>query len=143
MENTVIAASPLDIPVMPVAWIKAESLDWLRGGPQTRRLDSTLRGRPEDGDVPIYSQAELDNARQAIYGAESAQLTAPLRAKIEALELAEEGAKDAFGHVVQQKRDLEAECKRLRGLLDAAHADIRRMAQGHNAEITGRASGPG
>lgn len=127
------SAVPLDIPVMPVAWIKAESLAWLRGGPQTRRLDSTLRGRPEDGDVPLYSQEGLDNARQAIYEAESAQLTAPLRAKIETLELAEEGAKDAFGHVVQQKRDLEAECKRLRGLLDAAYADIRRMSQGHNA----------
>lgn len=33
------------------------------------------------------------------------------------LRLAEEGAKEAFAHVVQQKRDFEAECKRLRGLL--------------------------
>ena len=47
--------------------------------------------------------------------------------EIEQLKLAEEGAKEAFGHVVQQKRDLEAECKRLRRLLDGAHDTIRRM----------------
>ena len=51
------------------------------------------------------------------------------------LRLAEEGAKEAFGHVVQQKRDLDAECKRLRGLLDLAYDTIRRKS--HNAEITG------
>ena len=42
--------------------------------------------------------------------------------------LAEEGAKEAFGHVVQQKRDLEAECKRLRRLLDGAYDTIRQQA---------------
>ena len=47
------------------------------------------------------------------------------------LRLAEEGAKEAFGHVVQQKRDLDAECKRLRGLLDLAYDTIRRKS--HNA----------
>ena len=46
------------------------------------------------------------------------------------LRLAEEGAKEAFGHVVQQKRDLDAECKRLRGLLDLAYDTIRRKS--HN-----------
>ncbi len=40
------------------------------------------------------------------------------------LRLAEEGAKEAFAHVVQQKRDFEAECKRLRGLLDGAHDNL-------------------
>ena len=55
-------------------------------------------------------------------------------ANVARLMLEEEGAKDAFAHVVQQKHDADAECKRLRGLLDAAHADIRRMAQGHNAK---------
>ena len=54
-----------------------------------------------------------------------------LNQEIEQLRLAEEGAKEAFGHVVQQKRDLEAECKRLRGLLDGAYKTIRRQA--HNA----------
>lgn len=59
-------------------------------------------------------------------------LVLKLRAKIRKLELAEEGAKEAFGHVVQQKRDLEAECNRLRGLLDASYASIRRMSQATN-----------
>lgn len=44
--------------------------------------------------------------------------------EIEQLRLAEDGAKEAFGHVVQDKRDLEAECKRLRELLDEAVSDI-------------------
>ena len=48
--------------------------------------------------------------------------------EIEQLRLAEEGAKEAFAHVVQQKRDLEAECKRLRRLLDGAYDTIRRQA---------------
>lgn len=56
-------------------------------------------------------------------------LVLELRAKIRELELAEEGAKEAFAHVVQQKRDLEAECNRLRGLLDSSYASIRRMSQ--------------
>jgi len=51
------------------------------------------------------------------------------------LRLAEEGAKEAFGHVVQQKRDLDAECKRLRGLLDLAYDTIRRKS--HNAKVRG------
>ena len=58
-------------------------------------------------------------------------------ANVARLMLEEEGAKDAFAHVVQQKHDADAECKRLRGLLDAAHADIRRMSQTHNAELSG------
>ncbi len=53
------------------------------------------------------------------------------------LRLAEEGAKEAFAHVVQQKRDFEAECKRLRGLLDGAHDTIRRQAVTPNAEFSG------
>jgi len=51
-----------------------------------------------------------------------------LRAEVESLKLAEEGAKEAFGHVVEQKHAAEAECKRLRALLDDAHAQIRRQA---------------
>lgn len=48
--------------------------------------------------------------------------------EIEQLRLAEEGAKEAFGHVVQKKINLAAECKRLRGLLDGAYDTIRRQA---------------
>ena len=44
------------------------------------------------------------------------------------LRLAEEGAKEAFGHVVQQKRDLEAECKRLRRLLYEEQGEALRQA---------------
>lgn len=52
------------------------------------------------------------------------------------LRLAEEGAKEAFGHVVQQKRDLESECNRLRRLLDGAYDTIRRKS--HNAELSSK-----
>ena len=55
--------------------------------------------------------------------------------EIKQLRLAEEGAKEAFGHVVQQKRDLESECNRLRRLLDGAYDTIRRKA--HNAIVSG------
>ena len=44
---------------------------------------------------------------------------------LEKLRATEEGAAEAFGHVVQNKRDLEAECKRLRELLAGTHAQIR------------------
>jgi ABC-type phosphate transport system auxiliary subunit len=51
-----------------------------------------------------------------------------LRAEVNGLELAEEGAKTAFAHVVHQKHEVERECKKLRSLLDGAYADIRRGA---------------
>lgn len=51
-----------------------------------------------------------------------------LRQRIRELELAEEGAQDAFAAVVQQKRQLEAKCARLRKLLDGAHETIRKQA---------------
>ena len=50
-------------------------------------------------------------------------------AEVESLKLAEEGAKEAFGHVVEQKQAAEAECVKLRELLDAAYSDIRRMSR--------------
>jgi hypothetical protein len=52
-----------------------------------------------------------------------------LRAQVKQLDAREEGAKTAFAHVVDSKRDLERENTKLRGLLDAAYADIRRAAQ--------------
>lgn len=45
--------------------------------------------------------------------------------EIEQQRLSEEGAKEAFAHVVQQKQDLEAKRKRLGGLLDDAYKIIR------------------
>ena len=53
---------------------------------------------------------------------------AELEAEVEQLQLAEEGAAHAFGDVVQQKRDLECEVKRLQSLLDGAYASIRARA---------------
>lgn len=44
--------------------------------------------------------------------------------EIEQLLLAEEGAKEAFAHVVQQKEQSEKECKRLSRLLESAYQDI-------------------
>ena len=46
---------------------------------------------------------------------------------INQLELAEEGAKEAYGHLVEAKRGLEAECSRLNRLLQSAYDDIRRL----------------
>jgi hypothetical protein len=60
------------------------------------------------------------SSRQAVIDAQAAE--------IEQLNLAEEGAKEAFGALVEQKRDLEAECKKLQGLLDSAHSIIRKQA---------------
>lgn len=62
----------------------------------------------------------------------SAAESAKLRERIRELELAEEGAQEAFAAVVEQKRQLEAECTRLRGLLDGAYATIRRQSTGYS-----------
>ena len=56
-------------------------------------------------------------------------ISAELRAEVQQLKLAEEGAAEAFGAVVQDKRDLEAEVKRLQSLLDGAYASIRKYAK--------------
>lgn len=61
----------------------------------------------------------------------SSQL-AKLLERIRELELTEEGAQEAFAAVVEQKRQLEAECTRLRGLLDGAYATIRRQSTGYS-----------
>lgn len=49
------------------------------------------------------------------------------------LKLAEEGAAEAFGAVVQDKQDLEAEVKRLQSLLDDAYALVRKYAKAADA----------
>lgn len=49
--------------------------------------------------------------------------------EIEKLRLAEEGAKEAFSVIVQDKRNLEAKCKQLQKLLDGAYDIIRRNAK--------------
>ena len=60
-------------------------------------------------------------------GEEAAELVAfvaALKTENNQLLLAEEGAKVAFGHVVQQKHDAKAEVKKLRELLTAAYKMI-------------------
>jgi hypothetical protein len=72
--------------------------------------------------------------RDALYDDQAmAANAAPLLAKINSLRLAEEGAKKAFGHVVQDKNDLKDECRKLRRLLESAHEHIRRLSK---AELT-------
>jgi len=53
-----------------------------------------------------------------------------LRKEVDQLELAELGAQEAFGVVVQDKRDLEKEVKRLTDLLRGAHQSIWEYANG-------------
>ena len=52
-----------------------------------------------------------------------------LRAEVDQLKLAEEGSEEAFGAVVQQKRDAEAQCKKLQGLLDACYKICGELAR--------------
>ena len=51
---------------------------------------------------------------------------ATLKAEIEQLKLAEEGASEAYGVLVQEKRDLETKVKRLEVLLNSAYESIRK-----------------
>lgn len=49
-------------------------------------------------------------------------------------ELAMDGANEAFGHIVDEKKDLQKECKHLQKLLDSAYAQIRQMHKSSNAQ---------
>lgn len=69
------------------------------------------------------------NGIRLIEALENANANANANAEIEKLRMAEEGAKEAFGVIVQEKRDLEAKCKQLQKLLDGAHDIIRRNAK--------------
>lgn len=50
-----------------------------------------------------------------------------LAMKVTSLELAEEGAKIAYGHLIEQKESLYADLLRTRNLLNLAYADIKSM----------------
>lgn len=50
-----------------------------------------------------------------------------LKSEVSRLEREEEGAKEAFGVIIQEKRDLENRCDCLQKSLDEAHDQIRRM----------------
>ena len=51
-----------------------------------------------------------------------------LREKVRLLELQEEGAKEAFGHVVQAKKDLKKRVLHLESLLASAYKKIRDLS---------------
>lgn len=72
-----------------------------------------------------YAADEQLSDRYATAMLDAAEAIERLTAERDALNAAEEGAKEAFGVVVQEKQDALAECKRLRVLLAAAHAQIR------------------
>jgi hypothetical protein len=76
------------------------------------------------------AQQDAHGAREAIATlASEREANAILTERVRLLELAEEGANEAFSHVVLQKQDAEAEGKRLRALLEGAHASIQRMSK--------------
>jgi hypothetical protein len=86
-------------------------------------------GDPPDEVAPHFTAAQvLEYAGQCVREA-TAECSEQWQRRVQQLEAAEEGAAEAFGVVVQEKRDLEAECRRLRELLDSAYAQIRRMAR--------------
>jgi hypothetical protein len=91
------------------------------------------------GEDPALPEAEIDECEAVIacLGDDAAllrrdnpdcEMAANMDAAadmLEKLRAKEVGAAEAFGHVVQDKRDLEAECKRLHELLAGTHAQIR------------------
>ena len=93
----------------------------------TALCDEIDRLRRASADAEWDIRGELAAALKCwhrLTGEEAAELVASgaaLKEEVDQLRLAEEGAKEAFGHVVQQKRDLEAEVKRLRELLASAY----------------------
>jgi len=75
------------------------------------------------------ANAQAERAREAVESLESERrANAILTAEVQQLKLAEEGAAEAFGVVVQDKHDLQAEVKRLQTLLNSAHTMIRNMS---------------
>ena len=58
-----------------------------------------------------------------------------LSAEVGSLKLAEEGAKEAFGHVVQEKRDLEKALKHCEANLHSANEIIRNQAKAKFLEV--------
>lgn len=77
-----------------------------------------------NGHAPERDCPHGQLARACERCADAAEI-AELRERVRLLELAEEGAKEAFDHVVQQKRAAEARCRKLEGQLTAAYAQIR------------------
>ena len=87
------------------------------------------RGPTGTGDYFSSYTADQMHAYARAHAAQQAAEVQALRAEVAQLKLAEEGAKVAFGHVVQMKRDAEAARDKTHANLDAAHAIIRQQAR--------------
>ena len=98
---------------------------------ELRRWKSTNAPRLEALEGLLRTaQLEAHGAREAIATlASEREANSMLTERVRLLELAEEGAKEAFGHIVDMKQAAEKECMRLQGLLAAAYADIRRLSR--------------
>ena len=104
------------------ALILSLSLPMVKGGkiiPQPLWMESQLKD---------YAQQYAQQVSREATAQQAAEVQA-LRAEVAQLKLAEEGAKVAFGHVVQMKRDAEAARDKTHANLDAAHAIIRQQAR--------------
>lgn len=130
MDQTLPAAveAPVVRGVRPRAWLitHPEQPDW-NGAlwhHEPTAADRVQWGLDENVVAPLYDQSALDNARQAIYEAEAAQLIAPLRAEIGQLRhaLAQSG-KLAEDRLQQMKADRDVFLK-LRSKLDRAPVAI-------------------
>jgi hypothetical protein len=80
--------------------------------------------------LTVVDRCELIDWKDSCVDAAIKRTEAAWSERVRLLELAEEGAKEAFGTVVQQKREIEKERDRLRGLLDGTHQMIREYASG-------------
>ncbi len=126
------AAGPVELELGPNVEMPAPldyCYEW--DGPfGTRKFSAASHnGRPPTRSVPLFSAEQMHDYARACVLAATTECSQHWRVRLQDLEAAEEGAKEAFGVVVQEKRDALAECKRLRELLDSAYAQIRRMAR--------------
>jgi hypothetical protein len=84
--------------------------------------------------VPLFSAEQMHDYAGACVLAATTECSGHWRVRLQELEAAEEGAKEAFGVVVQEKHDALAECQRLHTLLGAAYADLRRRPPLNDAQ---------
>jgi hypothetical protein len=103
-----------------------------------RRWKSTHAPRLDALEALLtVAQREAAQGKEARETLESERAAnALLTEQVQQLELAEEGAKEAFGVVVQRTRDLEKEVRRLTELLTGAHRTIREYANGQRLPNT-------
>lgn len=89
--------------------------------------------------TPLYDQAAIDSARQAIYAAEAAQLTAPLHARIETLLRGINDARCLMDPIWRERMGAEQVREHVqRGMRCIASAITDCQFTGPNAEVTGQ-----